>query len=74
MHTLFLPHETRRNTSAYGFGRRVNEGTFIVWKFIAFDGLKKAAGSVVARHYGSVSLREGEEAKGKVDHEGGKDG
>lgn len=64
---LWRLNEERRKI-ACGFGQ-VNEGTFIVWHFIVFDGFKKRAKMVVAEHYGSVSLQ-----REKDDEEGSDQG
>lgn len=64
---LWRLNEERRRI-ACGFGQ-VNEGTFIVWQFIVFDGFKKRAKMVVAEHYGSVSLQ-----REKDDEEGSDQG
>lgn len=66
---LWRLNEERRKI-ACGFGQ-VNEGTFIVWQFIVFDGFKKRAKMVVAEHYGSVSLQR-EKDDGEGSDQGGR--
>ena len=55
---------------------QVNEGIFIVWKFIAFDGFKKRRKVVVAEYYGGVFFVKGKGGRvgwtqGTKDHEAG---
>lgn len=54
-----------RYQQAQGYRRQVNESTFVVPRFITSDGFKDLVETLVAWHYGNVSLREGKRDDGK---------